>query len=324
MSEDQRLTDLAPLDWFAKPDESSIWVRGYHLPALSDADLQGQTRIFDFKGSRLVLTHGTLSYLDVGKWRVEITPEKEVRLRTPSARLQDAPTGSYLLALFPFNVDGRPGSEREIRERLSTIAGVLASLGGRGIVWDRLFDNVIQLRDGSTTAYSPPVENPLWHGVPDVSEARFRAAAMILAWIEDLPTDDRRRVSTSLRWFEAALYESGIDGLLKYWIAIETLAMPDDTNVRPINEALSRIYGMSPEEVQQRFAVGRIQGLRSRIVHKGEDASVHGHLLAYLEGLYADLLAEKCRMPSLRRAIAQLSRDGFDIDVYLRAQNASG
>lgn len=66
--------------------------------------------------------------------------------------------------------------------------------------------------------------------------------------------------------------------------------MPDETNVKPVNEILAKLYGCTLKEASDKFGVGRIQGLRSRIMHNGEDLSIHQDLSRYVEALFFDLL----------------------------------
>ncbi|MBD0325807.1 MAG: hypothetical protein ICV68_05215, partial [Pyrinomonadaceae bacterium] len=125
-------------------------------------------------------------------------------------------------------------------------------------------------------------------------------------------------IKLSLRWFESALYgKGGIDAYLKYWFAIETLGMPSTTNIRPLVESLSRAYGISHEEAQQKFSIGRLFGLRSRIVHEGQIISVHQNLTKYIEALYVDVLLEHLGLASEHRAEDVIDDPNFDLARYL-------
>ena len=106
-------------------------------------------------------------------------------------------------------------------------------------------------------------------------------------------SSERERIALSLRWYEEATRDDGVDVLLKLWFALETLAMPDTTDIRPIRDGLASIYGTSPADAGQRYGISRIFGLRSRIVHEGLRIEVPPLLLAYIRAVYVDLLVAK-------------------------------
>lgn len=64
-------------------------------------------------------------------------------------------------------------------------------------------------------------------------------------------------------------YSFGVDAFLKYWIAIEIIAMPDSSNIKHLIEILADIYEIRKEDAKKNFGVGKIFGFRSKIVHHG-------------------------------------------------------
>lgn len=94
--------------------------------------------------------------------------------------------------------------------------------------------------------------------------------------------------------------------------------MPNTTDVRPLNNSLSRAYNLSRDTVENHFAVGRLQGLRSRIVHKGQIISIHKDLLDYLEALYADILNENLGLPCEERANRVKNNSESELNTYLK------
>jgi hypothetical protein len=136
--------------------------------------------------------------------------------------------------------------------------------------------------------------------------------------MESLGPDVARRLRLANRWFVSAVHSGGgIDAFLKYWIALETLAMPDTTDVRPINELLARSYDVTPSEAAQRFGVGRLFGLRSRIVHDGQIVSVSGLLLGYIEAIFFDTLAAALQLAPEHRAAAVQTDPDWDFPRLL-------
>jgi hypothetical protein len=116
----------------------------------------------------------------------------------------------------------------------------------------------------------------------------------------------------ALHWFHLAMRDRGVDAFLKRWIALETLAMPDGTNIRPVNEALASAYGISYEEARDTYAVGRLAGLRARIVHHGEPLPIHSKLELYFDAVFYDVLMQLLGEPCDGRAASVLAPDGTE------------
>ena len=109
----------------------------------------------------------------------------------------------------------------------------------------------------------------------------------------------------------------GTDGFLSVWIAIEVLGMPDDTNVKPAVQLLAKIYQLDYQAAVKRFQLGRIHGFRSKIVHAGMIFPIHSLLMAYLQAIYVDLLAETLSLPHGRRAEKVLNDPQFDLGKFI-------
>ena len=139
------------------------------------------------------------------------------------------------------------------------------------------------------------------HGTPNLNPDYLQFIADAHALLVDMPETDRNRLSLALRWINAAIRDRRVDAFIKYWLAIETLGMPDDTNIRPISETLARVYNISYAEARDRFLVGRLYGRRSRIVHEEDLTPVDAQVLIYLFAIFMDLLrAELGIQPSYR------------------------
>jgi len=315
--ETRRLIDLAPHSWFTHTDGSSIWVTGYRGLRVPKENFALGPKVVDFNEVRAIVLYGALKYIDASQAKIEVITDNQWHIDVSKIQERETSEGVYLLFLAPFAVDGQPGNEPATREKISTAAGLFAAFNGRNIVYERLFDNIIEMSDGRSSAFSPVFENPMWFIPPDLSDARLDIISKADRAITTLPEPDRNRIRLSLRWFEQALYESGVDAYLKYWIALETLAMPDTTNIRPLNESLSRAYNLSCEAVRDRFAIRKLFGLRGRIVHDGQLVPIHANLLRYLEALYADVLLVHLDLLCDRRAASVMDDPEFTLNEYL-------
>ncbi len=102
----------------------------------------------------------------------------------------------------------------------------------------------------------------------------------------------------SLRWYLLAqrhplsTEESELDLFVHYWVAFEALTM-DTTNVKSAEKLFESLHGTTREEVHSKLQIGRLQGLRSDIVHKGLTPDLDYRVLILLDALYVDALAYK-------------------------------
>lgn len=314
------VVDFVPATWFSRPAESAVWLTGYRVFRV-DRESVALPRIVDMQDVRAVLMFGTVSCLRPVATSIDpVSGGAELQIDTSGAEMRPSEEGTYLFLLTPSLIDGVERPESAVREAISVAAAALVVVNGRNIIYERLFDNVVHLGTGQTTAFSAVVENPLWFPAPDVSDRRLALAQRVADEFARRGEFERNRLRLSLRWFESGLFDSGVDALLDFWIALETLSMPDTTDIRPINESLARAYSCSLDEARVRFEVGRIYGLRNQIVHAGSRTAIHASLLSYIEAVYVDVLFEHLGLPHEGRAATRLRTSELDVAAYLRTQ----
>ena len=263
-----------------------------------------------FKDATVALVLGSVTYAFAGQPDIEPTEQGVARFRTPRKYgWVTTPVGTYLLVVVPHDTDGVQSDEDLTQARLDELEGLLTGFGGRAMVYQRLFDNLVHLGTGQITLYFSAVDNPAWYDPPELASAKLDTLAQLeIARAAAAPTL-RSRINLSLRWLAYAGRDRGVDAFIKYWVAIETLAMPDTTNVRHANELLASAYGIPLDDVVRRFCLGRMQGIRSAIVHDGSRVQVPGEVAKFLEATYFDLLAAVLMIPAAPRA-PQFERQG--------------
>ena len=118
--------------------------------------------------------------------------------------------------------------------------------------------------------------------------ARWEAAASAIA-----AHTDSDRIRLSLRWLDDAKRTDGVDSFIKFWVRLETLSGADREDDVPklLRDALGAIYGVDSSAATERFDMGRVDGLRSLIVHQGQRVEISPLLLRYLNAVYLDVLA---------------------------------
>ena len=219
--------------------------------------------------------------------------------------------GTFVLLATPYHREGQAGNEEDAKERLRTAAGLLGAVMGKNAVYEPVFSFQIDSAGNPESVGSVVFENPASFRTPNLSNAGLTLLESFAARISALPSTLRDRARSSLRWLYQAMSENdGMFSFLKYWIAIETLAMPDGTNIKPVIRQLALAYNQSEAQARGRFAIGRLFDLRSQVVHHGSTLIVGQDLLAYIEGVYIDLLVQALGEPSGHIAEAIMQRSG--------------
>lgn len=307
---------IVPSEWFDSTSGNSVWLSGYRMYRISNDDIPTGPKYFDLAGVRVFLVYGSINYLNSKSATPFLKEDGRAIFDTSNFEVQ-SPVGAYLVLILPFERNGKPGNERETRSRISDIVGLLAALNGRNMVYERLFEYEHLLGKNEQgknerRVIGEVIINPFRMPVPEIRDYRLQFITSVDKIIGEKPPAQTNRIRLSLRWYESAIYDLGVNAFLKYWIAIETLAMPDTTNIRPISEVLSSIYDLTKEETDQRFQIGRLFSLRGRIVHQGEQIPIRGDLLDYIENIYADLLFDSISQASERRTDTFLKNLGFN------------
>jgi hypothetical protein len=310
------LTTLVPDSWFTQKENCSFWLTGYRIHSIEKESFKSKFKIIDLANIRAIILQGTVRYFDTKKAKIEVVSENQLRVDASKFQWQETPEGFYLLLLAPFDIGENIGNELITRQKISVAAALFAAFNGRNMVHEHIFDNIVKM-SGGVSSFSSPTLNSLFYPKANVSELRINKIIESDLIISSLDESLQERIHISLRWFISAIYESGVDAYLKYWIAIETIAMPDTTNIGIIKKIISKIYNMSIDEVETKFQIGKIFGLRGRIVHDGQIISIHGNLLKFIEALYIDILFELLHLPSEKKALTMINSNEFDFNKYL-------
>lgn len=199
--------------------------------------------------------------------------------------------------------------EPDARSLIEAGRGLLCAYHGRNVAYARISEFMLDVANPAAyTSVSPTFENPLALPVPRLQSAERMQFGALLKNLNQRDRDPslEDRLHLSCRWFSSAIEQGGPDAFLRYWIALEALAMPDSTNIAAINERLAQSYDLPVDQAAKRFLVGRLFGLRGQIVHRGSDGPVPGPVLDYIAAVYIDVLLQVFGLPSERRAESEL------------------
>lgn len=154
------------------------------------------------------------------------------------------------------------------------------------------------------------------------AEFRFLGADAIVAQIGSIfdanqarSEEDRARLRIAAQWYWRADAEHDpVQGFIAYWLTIEALEM-STSDIAPVKAAVDVLLG--GDRVSTAAAVGRLFGLRSRLLHGkvGAVSSRQLHVVgavarALLEVRLLGILSPKHR-DALKKAITEASVEGF-------------
>lgn len=313
----ETISNLIPPEWLTTDGEGTVRMSVYRTIRIQVEELQSDRVIVDLGNVRAVITFSRIPYFEITNEKLWIEEGKEHLSFKFASRKNILESDTYLVLLAPLTINGEMREERVVREDVRVAVGLLATFNGRNIVYQHMFDNVVQLPSHNRRAESSMLTSPFSAHKPDIGDTKISQIGGAYKMIQELGEKERNRVRLSLQWYESALYDFGVDSYLKYWIALETLGMPNTSNIKPLHAALGRAYEMTDNEARDRFQIGRLHGLRSAIVHAGAAKPIDIRLLRYVEALYVDILFEYLGLEFERRAESVLNEPDFDLKQFL-------
>lgn len=292
------LLKCVPDEWLS----GRVLIRAYQVLGLPRSALAHRVETLKLGDVTAVLFQGSINYQHLESAGVEQTGDHRYGFKMVGGR-RDSPFGDHFALATPED------DEKLSRERLSSAAGFLAAFGGRALLHEMLLE--VSVTESSESFLSPEFVAPLIGGVPRVDSPYLRFIEDSSVRLDALNEQTRNRVRLALRWFDMAVRDEGVDAFLKHWLALETLAMPDTTNIRPLEELLASHYGIGYADARERFNVRRLFGMRSDIVHNGDLRHPDVRLLVYVQALFMDALRATLGVAPAYRAARLLESDDF-------------
>lgn len=312
---EMKITDLIPSNWFKYPANSSVWMTGFKIVRAKKSELTNGYMI-DLIDAKAFVLHGQISYfINDTNWEVNEQGIPSCKVNIKNIR---TPIGFWLIIMAPYKVDGVEGNEADVKRTISSSTGLLAVFAGRNAVYEKIYENIFDIESGYVTVFSPVYLNPGASPKPNLSKANVTLINEAVKKISNLDKRTKSRLELALHWYEEALKDNGRDAFLKSWIALEVLSMPDSSNIRPINEALARAYGKTIDETIKTFGVGRIFGLRSKIVHDGDVLPIKFVLEEYVQAIFADVMCDILQVNPYYQAETIRNKSEFDLEKILK------
>jgi hypothetical protein len=161
-------------------------------------------------------------------------------------------------------------------------------------------------------------DHPDSYDEPQIDGFTAQESVQFVQDVLDAEDDVRNRISLALRWYLRAkrtpvpVGELRIDTFVYYWIAFEALAMPDGDH-RSALQLLAARHGKTVDEIKAVFPIGRLQGLRSRILHRGELYPLDVGLSAFMDALCVDAMMHLIGTTTKPRTTVYLDGSGIDL-----------
>ncbi len=303
--------DLTPYfssDWFSDLDKSSIHISVYSLPTIKAKELPRSTIIYDFVTiqARGVISHCSYTYYDISELSPPFRSLNSLRMESDSIPIRTVKPAVYLAIASPFMIDGVEKKLPDVENTISHAVSMLMCVIGRSVAYKHIFNTIYNLNNKGLTLISPSIDNHWVFGQPSLGRLNMRYLSLLENQLRKMPQEFKDKISLSLRWFKMASHDKGIDAFLKFWIAIETVALPK-TNIKPLRTILANAYCIPEDDVDKHFGVGRIYGFRCDNVHDGFFNRIDSHFLRYMSCLFSDVLFQILGLPAIHKAAACLN-----------------
>ncbi len=313
MAEKTPIMNLISSSWFKDVNKSSIWIVGYRMMQVSLKDFTQSQPTIDLGDVRVIFNYGSLSYMDASNI-LEFGTDHVRNTNYSKFESKETNIGGWTILITPYVCDGVQRSEIETRNSIIVAEGILSAFNSPNMVYEKVYENIVELSPIKTSAFSPTFLTS--NQSPNLQTTTLQLLSQSSVNLQALPENARNRIKLSLKWYSKSLVQ-GLDGFLSIWIAIEVIGMPDTSDVKSAVKSLAQIYQVDYQTARDRFQIGRIHGFRSKIVHEGKMFPIHSLLIAYLEAIYVDLLAETLNLPHGRRAEIILSDPQFDLGKFI-------
>lgn len=320
---DTDFADYMKPEWLADDSSvSAVWIAAFEMFTVTEEQIRTATHTVKALDARLTLGFGPLDYFDMSGLQVQLNPGAGPTFYGDPEDLE-TPAVAHLVIAFPMpgGVDDPDQDEADRYE--SAVIGLVVAFLGRNAAARKLFDMCLDIT-GAFSVFGR-IDNPFRHGRPNLADDALLEIEAASDALSDLSPHDQDRLRLSLRWFGQSLREEeDQDAFIKLWVALEVLAMPDATNVKPLNLSLADAYDMPFDEVTRRFQVGRIHGLRSDMLHEGK-SSLHFPLISdYAHALYIDLLRHMVGLAHIGVSLAFMEKDGAGMWKRLEELRSQG
>jgi hypothetical protein len=283
------LRDYLPASWDLDDPSRWLWQRCYQVILTDSSQPRLVVASQAILGVAVVLLHGQGQYPRVEQ-KVASSRRTGWGLETSYDPAAVLPPDFYLYMFCPYDPSLGAPEDQRVQMELDEARGLLGVERGSNIAFKRMFDLTLCFATGATQAVSNEVIGPNGFGA-DVSQAALDVVGGLSDAASGLGEDVQSRLKMALWWHSQAMSEAHMRRFVFTWTAIEALCMTT-SNIRPVNEWLASAYGISLSSAVTEFEIGRLQNVRSDIVHGSQRLTFAPVLGAYADALFRDLVRQ--------------------------------
>jgi hypothetical protein len=308
MTSTLHLKDIFPKDWLDNDGKGDVYISAYHC----------LTNLFD--NPSIPFYTGTVmdtKYLILKtKYQYQEVINECLGLKNGIPNMQfeikTKVTDETPIIMFLLKHNGY--SEYEVVQKLQAARGFLTLIEGENSHYWHLTDRIFHFPKENDSVLGKSYKSP-------ESKIAFNKGIQIDDFskkVESLDENIQNRIHLAMRWLDGAKHEqNSLDEFLKLWFAIETLIMPDTSNIKPIKDFLQSAYSLDSNTISYTFNIGKIFNLRSKIVHEGKNIGIHSQLIEYLKGLVYDYICHITNSVFEKRALSIINDRKFPVHEWM-------
>lgn len=229
-------------EWFKDINQKRILISGYRPESVRvepPLALKG-AKLMDIGSIRIALYRGEISYFDINKIEMGIK-DGRWSIKQPNEPQITKAEGTFVLFIVPLRDNSHPVLSSAMNH-IEAVASLSPILFGSHLIYEHVFDNVHSIDSNgleTISSFSGIIKNARPPGHVLVNNDLLVDYATVAHEFNTMSEERKSKFTVALRWHYKGLREvNPADEFLCYWIALETIAMPDTTNIRPIADKL--------------------------------------------------------------------------------------
>jgi hypothetical protein len=287
--------------WFESRQDAKVFVSAYRVYGVP---LRNKPVVATFGQVRAVFIRWNAPYQKIDQNVVEPTRGQigaEVR-----PILHRTGEGVVLLLMAPLPGDYDGNDQDAARERVGFIRSFMVSLIGRNAAYEHEFDMTVECGERVVANPSGVFVTPA-DETPAVNADGMEMVRKALENLSSFDDEKQTRIRLALRWYQRSFgddrvvrdtVQGQVDDFVNCWLALETLAMEGTTDIGPIKRMLADIHRLDAQKIGELFPIGRIYGLRGKILHEGQISNLKDGLTGFMTDVFSDLLLHVLGLPS--------------------------
>lgn len=282
-----RIDEFIPKSWFKDFSKSQVLIVSYRAVGIDSNNLKNHG--WAVSGKRI------LAFITSSPFKCMVLEPKNIFSNPIEFSYQEKEfnDGPFVHIVTPVVVDGEKVSEFKARSLAKSTSGMLRGIFGKNIAFKKIQSYFMGFEGGRNNIFSPSFENPAFHGSPLLKRETINHAQSVLSAIDKMDKKERNRINLALHWFDKSFGKGGNDDFISLWTALEILAMPSSSDIRPIKAILAKRYSLSNQQVGEKFYLGRIYSIRCKIAHDGWIRGVCSFIILYSQAIFMDIFYEK-------------------------------